>query len=280
MTGTQPYLATGYRAATSTDADRVAAENWLSKIFGKPISAILPSGLAHDPGLVRGSELWALGWWLDARAEFDALHDAHRDDPASLFQLTIYYQGIGVYRSSLLAAARTIALAKQPMANVPVYLARLSYPINYADVMIPATQSYKIDPLYFASLIRLESDFDARANSASDARGLTQIVPTTAADIVGRLGWPPNFTNDDLYRPFISLRLGAYYVDFVRRYLGGNLAATLAGYNAGPGAASGWLNTAGDDLDLLYETITSSQAQDYVQYTYENDAVYRSLYGK
>ncbi len=280
LTGAQPYLATSYRAATSTEAERITAESWLVKTFGKPISAILPPTLANDPGLMRGTELWKLGWWLDGRAEFDALHDTYRDDPGVMFQLALYYQGIGAYRSSILAAARVIVLSKQPAVNVPAYLARLAYPIYYTDLLIPAAQNYKVDPLYFASLIRLESDFDARANSSSDARGLTQIVPTTATDIVGHLGWPPNFTADDLFRPFISLRMGAFYIDFVRRYLGGNLAATLAGYNAGPGAASGWLATAGDDLDLLYETITSAQAQSYVQITYENDAVYRALYGK
>lgn len=279
LSGAIPYQAAGFRLITSTDAERIAAETWATKTFGQPIGTTLSPALASDPMLKRGTELWALGWWLDARAEFDALHDAHRDDPAALYQLAVYYQGIGVYRSSILAATRVIVLSKQVATAVPPYLARLAYPIDYSNLLVAAARTYGVDPLYFCSLIRLESDFDTQAVSGSEARGLTQIVPSTADDIVGRLNWPPNFTNSDLYRPFISLKLGAYYIDFVRRYLGGNLAATLAGYNAGPGAASGWLSSAGDDLDRLYETISSGQAQNYVQFTYENNAVYRALYG-
>ncbi len=282
LNGTPPYQPAGtFVLVSSTDADRVAAEAWMRQTFNSPGAAtVLSAALANDPMLKRGTELWTLGWWLDARAEFDALHEIKRDDPLAMYQLAAYYQGIGVYRSSLISAARVIALSKQVATAVPAYIARLAYPIYYADLLLPYAQQYNIDPLFFSALIRLESNFDARARSVSDALGLTQVVPLTAGDIVGRLNWPPNFTNDDLYRPFVSLRFGAYYVDFVRRYLGGNLPATLAGYNAGPGASSGWLQTAGDDVDQLYETITSSQAQDYVRYTYEYFSVYRELYHK
>jgi soluble lytic murein transglycosylase len=241
---------------------------------------VLDAALAADPMLVRGTELLALGWWIDASAEFDALFELKRDDPLAIYQLATYYKGLGIYRTSLIAATRAIVLSKQQASSVPVYIARLAYPIAYADLLIPEAQQYNVDPLFFSALIRLESNFNPNARSVSDARGLTQVVPTTAGDIVERLNWPPNYTDDDLYRPFVSVRFGAYYVDFVRRYLGGNLAATLAGYNAGPGASSRWLQKAGDDIDLFYETIESQQAQDYVRYTYEYFSVYRELYSR
>lgn len=281
LNGTAPYQpAASFTLTQSTDADRVVAESWMRATFNLASApTILSPTLANDPMLTRGSELWALGWWIDARAEFDALYDGKRDDPLAMYQLSVYYKGLGVYRSSLIAATRLITLSKMAPASVPAYIARLAYPIDYADLLIPEAQKYNVDPLFLSALIRLESNFDARAQSVSDARGLTQVVPLTAGDIVGRLNWPPNYTDDDLYRPVVSLRFGAYYVDFVRRYLGGNLPATLAGYNAGPGAASGWLKTAGDDIDQLYETISSQQAQDYIRYTYEYFSVYRELYG-
>ncbi|MHB8626011.1 MAG: lytic transglycosylase domain-containing protein [Aggregatilineales bacterium] len=281
-----PYPAANLHIPTSSDAERTAAETWVLQTFKLPAaSTSLAPNLAIDGRLTRGTELWALGWEAEARAEFDALHQANLNNPLALYQLAVYWHGIGANSASLIAATRVIRLANQPASAVPPYLARLAYPIAYANLLIAAAQQYKVDPLYFASLIRLESNFDAQAHSISDARGLTQIIPSTAQDIVTRLGWPPNFTVDDLYRPVISLPLGAYYVDFVRRYLGGNAAATLAGYNAGPGAALNWLQQAekatggADDIDWLYETIDSQQAEDYIQYTYENNAMYRLLYG-
>lgn len=281
-----PYPLAQLRLPTATDAERIATETWLRQMFNLPaVSTALPPGLAGDGRLTRGTELWALGWEPEARAEFGALHQANLNNPLALYQLAVYWHGIGDNSASILAATRVIVLSKQPTASIPPYLARLAYPLPYANTLIAAAQQYKVDSLVFASLIRLESNFDPQAHSVSDARGLTQIVPSTAQDIVTRLGWPPNFIVDDLYRPVISLPLGAYYVNFVQRYLGGSTAATLAGYNAGPGAALNWLQQAeklaggSDDIDWLYETIDSQQAEDYIRYTYENDTVYRLLYG-
>src|SRR5262249_54018296 len=146
--------------------------------------------------------------------ELAALYDAKRDDPLALYQLAVYYKGLGIYGMSLRSANRVIVLSSQQAANTPVYLARLAYPIDYADILTAEAKQYNIDPLFFSALIRLESSFDTAAHSPSDARGLTQVVPSTAADIESRLNWPPNFTDDDLYRPIVSLRFGAYYVDF------------------------------------------------------------------
>lgn len=282
LNNTQPYQSSGVVNLTqNSEADRAVAEAWMRSTFNLAAApAALAPALAANGMLQRGTALWALGWTKAARAEFDALHDAQKDDPLAMFQLAVYYQGLGIYRSSIIAAARVILLSKQATTQVPAYLLRLSYPVNYADLTLQEAKRYDVNPLFYAALIRLESLWEADAVSVSDARGLTQVVPLTAGDIFGRLNWPPGFTPDDLFRPIVSLRYGAYYVDFTRTYLGGNLAATLAGYNAGPGAAKGWLTTAGDDIDLLYETITSGQAQDYVRYTYENYTAYRALYGR
>jgi len=279
---------TPYQGVTSfdlnrgnTEADRAAAETWMRTTFNSPfVQTALPEAIAADPMVQRGTELWALGWTQAARAEFDALQEVKKDDAPALYALSVYYRGLGIYRSSVVAAGRLITLSKVPYQNIPPYILRLAYPIYYSEIVVREAQAYKTDPLFYAALIRLESLWEYDALSVSDARGLTQVIPTTANDIFERLKWPVNFTADDLYRPFISLRYGAYYVDFVRRYLGGNLAGTLAGYNAGPGAAEQWLDTAGNDIDLLYETITSGQAQDYVRITYENFTVYRYLYGR
>jgi soluble lytic murein transglycosylase len=279
-TSATPYQgAASYTFTFPIEADLAAADTWFKSTFGLPITRTLPLEISSDGRLTRGTELWALGWLTDARAEFDALHEAKRDDPSAMIALAAYYQGIGVYRSSQIAGTRVALLSKQPFTQVPLYILRFAFPVYYADLVAKEAKDYNLDPAFFAALIRLESQWDAYALSVSEARGLTQVIPSTANDILGRLKFPENFVQDDLYRPLVSLRYGAYYVDFTRRFLGGNLAATLAGYNAGPGAARAWLTQSGDDLDMFYETITSGQAKDYVRYTYENFNVYRMLYG-
>jgi len=277
-----PYQTTGIvNLIANTEADRMTAEMWLRIVFKLPSASLaLSAELAADRMLTRGSELFALGWLKEARAELDALHEAKKEDAQAMAQLAVYFNGIGAYRNSANAALRTIYLYKFSYQTVPAYLLRLAYPIPFTDLVLQEAKTYNVDPLFYAALIRLESAWEPNAQSGSDARGLTQVIPLTAGDIYGRLKWPTDFTADDLYKPYVSLRYGAYYIDFTRRYLGGNLAATLAGYNAGPGASKGWLTKAGDDIDQFYEIITSSEAQTYVQITYENFTMYRFLYGK
>jgi len=54
----------------------------------------------------------------------------------------------------------------------------------------------------------------------------------------------------------------------------------LAGYYAGPGNASTWLNLAKGDPDLFVEVIRLPDAKGYVQTTFEYFEEYRVLYGK
>ena len=62
------------------------------------------------------------------------------------------------------------------------------------------------------------------------------------------------------------------------KLLDDDLYAALAAYNAGPGNASVWKELAGDDQDLLLETIRFQETRDYVRYIYEIYTIYSNLY--
>jgi soluble lytic murein transglycosylase len=83
---------------------------------------------------------------------------------------------------------------------------------------------------------------------------------------------------EDLYRPNVSVRLGAEYMASNRRQFGGDIYATLAAYNAGPGSASAWLELAPDDPDLFLEVVRFQETRDYIRFIYEIYAIYRTLY--
>ena len=89
--------------------------------------------------------------------------------------------------------------------------------------------------------MRIESFFWKFAYSSADARGLNQFIPPTADDVAAHLGLN-NFTYEDLFRPAISIPMGAYYLDFIEGLTGGGPDAMLAGYYAGPGNAGAWLD--------------------------------------
>jgi soluble lytic murein transglycosylase len=92
-----------------------------------------------------------------------------------------------------------------------------------------------LSPLFLFSVVRQESLFEGFIRSTAGARGLMQIIPTTGASVARAVGWPLPFELDDLYRPNVSVRLGTEYMASNRRQFDGDMYATLAAYNAGPG---------------------------------------------
>ncbi|MCB0041553.1 MAG: transglycosylase SLT domain-containing protein, partial [Caldilinea sp.] len=96
--------------------------------------------------------------------------------------------------------------------------------------------------------------------------------------IAGQLGHP-EYTNDIIYRPVINLRFGAYYLDWARDYLDGNLLSALVGYNAGPGNSQAWRERAGADDTRFVEILTFAEPRAYVQYILSNLYHYARLYG-
>ena len=113
--------------------------------------------------------------------------------------------------------------------------------------MLPESENYNLDPLLVFSLIRQESLFEGFATSYAAAQGLMQIIPDTGQWIAQKLSWP-NYQNSDVYRPYINVKFGAYYLRYVLDLVDNLPYAALAGYGAGE--CHQWLGILAD-LDLV-----------------------------
>ncbi len=89
---------------------------------------------------------------------------------------------------------------------------------------------YAVDQNLLNALIRQESGGRNNAVSARGARGLTQVMPATAAN-PGYGVQPLQNDSPEEYR-----RFGGDYLGAMLKKYGGNKALALAAYNAGPGA--------------------------------------------
>jgi soluble lytic murein transglycosylase len=107
-----------------------------------------------------------------------------------------------------------------------------------------------------------------------------QVIPPTGAQIAAELDWPPDYKTADLYRPYVSLRFGTYYLARQRDRFDGRIDVALAADNGGPFNAERWLERAGDDPDLFLETITFGETRLYLQRIQEHYAIYRALYSE
>ncbi len=264
---------------------RADADSWIRLTFNLTADTDLSNlgALSSDPRIIRGTELWGLGLYEDARLEFENLREEVSIDPVATYRLTNYLLEIGLYRSAILAARETLTLAgldeHTESMMAPPYFSYVRYGLYYPDLVLPDAEANGLDPLFLYSVIRQESLFEGFVRSSAGARGLMQVIPSTGAQIVSQLGWPLNYSEKDLYRPDVSVAFGSHYLANNRDLLDGDLYAALAAYNGGPGNALGWKELAGDDPDLYVESVRFEETRNYIRNIYEIFVIYKRLYG-
>jgi len=265
-------------------AERKDADSWMRLTFNLPAGTDLTGlgPLAADPRAVRGSELWSLGHYDDARLEFEDLRNSVSTDAVSTYRLANYLLDLGLYRSGILAARQVLTLAglndSASSMMAPPYFSHVRYGLYYNDLIVPAAQTNGLDPLFVFSAVRQESLFEGFVSSTAGARGLMQIVPSTGATIASAVGWPPEFDPEQLYSPKVSIVLGTHYLASNRDLLGGDLYGALAAYNGGPGNAIEWEKLSGNDPDLFLESVRFEETRQYIRNIYEIYVIYRRLY--
>ncbi len=124
---------------------------------------------------------------------------------------------------------------------------------------------FRVDPAMVYGIARTESNFDAAMVSSAGARGLLQIMPETARDMLGR---PLAGEAALLHDPAFNLDLGQRYIAFLAEQdpVRGSLIGLLASYNAGLGNFARWASQIRDNGDplLFIEAIPVEETRDYV----------------
>ena len=254
-----------------------AIEAWLRAAgAGDPTAA--QQAFAANPHWGVGQALLALGMEHRAAKEFDTLLESSLGDPNMLYLLSRRFYESGQYDMSSRAAARLLSHVPTPaIATAPRDVWMLAYPAPFAAALRDASKESKVPNVLMLALVRQESFFDPLAGSSAGAIGLTQVVGPTGEQIASDLNIT-DFKPDDLFRPEVSLRFGAHYLQQQLDAFDGNMYEALAAYNGGPGNTQRWAATAKGDVDRFVAEIEFSQTQTYVRLVSENLARYRQLY--
>ncbi|MBI5546783.1 MAG: transglycosylase SLT domain-containing protein [Deltaproteobacteria bacterium] len=158
---------------------------------------------------------------------------------------------------------------------------RVAYPLAFRDPLETHAVASGVDPDLLQALIREESALDPRIHSWAGAIGLCQLMMPTAREVAGWLKVPGPITADRLYDPDLNLQLGAAYLGRLIKQFKGNIALSLASYNAGAGAVGRWVQQAGQrDLDEFIEEIPISETRNYVKRVLKTYAAYQYVYGR
>ncbi|MGD9763537.1 MAG: transglycosylase SLT domain-containing protein [Candidatus Binatia bacterium] len=278
----------GQREAAEQIYRRLLAEapgsyysHWAEQRLGAPAPArhqltawhTPPALGAPPPGAdpyhwVRARELHAIGLRHAAFAEMRAFERDHAGQPAVADALPSAYQAVGGYRDA-------IRLASARGSGDPDLL----YPLAFWDEVSRAAQGERIDPLLVVALMRQESLFDPSARSPADARGLMQLLPSTADRVARQHGMPS--PTDQLYQPETNVALGVTYLGELLRRYGGDPLKAFAAYNGGEQAVARWQERYGHlPPDEFVESITYRETRDYVKRVIGNYRRYQQLYAR
>ena len=143
-------------------------------------------------------------------------------------------------------------------------------------------EGFDLDRALIYAIVRQESYFNPKAVSVSNARGLMQLLPSTARDMDRSVNYRRN--PSALFEPGLNMRLGQDYVQWLMAefHSDGDLGRVFAAYNGGPSWLARWLATQPGDLDplLMLETLPRAESRDYAERALSHMALCRKRYGQ
>jgi soluble lytic murein transglycosylase len=157
------------------------------------------------------------------------------------------------------------------------FAAEVVYPL----IFVPEEAKRFAPPEIILGLSRQESEFNPHAYSRAGARGLMQLLPSTAQITARKEGLRysrASLLNDPEY----NLIVGSAHLSHLFARYNGSRVMTFAAYNAGVSRVENWVERYGDprapDVDPLdwVEQIPFAETRNYVQRVLENTQVYRS----
>ena len=153
---------------------------------------------------------------------------------------------------------------------------RVRYPRAYWDLFASASTRLALDPYLVLALARQESLFNPNATSSSNARGLMQLIPSTAKKMASEHGMDSEAIR--LYDPSVNVELGTAYLKNLLEMFGGNAFRAVAAYNAGEHAVSKWVAEFSGADDEWVENIEYKETREYVKKVIGGRREYLLLY--
>lgn len=187
---------------------------------------------------------------------------------------------------SIAAVAETARLPQSAMRGA-FYLAGIrDTPTGMALYPAPDWQpqdGFRLDRALIWAFVRQESAFNPRATSWAGARGLMQLMPTTANYVAGEERFH-GAKRDALYSPPLNLSLGQQYLQYLmnKELIGDDLFRLAVAYNAGIGNLLTWQREgllASDPL-MFIETLPFLETRLFVERVLANYWIYRALMGQ
>ena len=159
--------------------------------------------------------------------------------------------------------------------------------ITYDGIAYPLPEweplnGWKTERSLLLALMRQESGFNPYAVSSAGARGVMQLLPSTAYYITKDRQLKKN--KNKLFDVTYNMEAGQRYVNYLmaKEFIDGNLFFMMAAYNAGPGNLMKWkkkMRYQNDPL-LFIELLPAAQTRIYIERVMANYWIYSMRMGE
>ena len=203
--------------------------------------------------------------------DYELLNSIEQDN--KLVQSWLNYQRGKFSTSASLARDAIDEMQEKPVFSDDIY--KLAYQLHYQDLINKYSHMYNLDSYLVSALIREESYFNPKAGSSAGARGLMQLMPSTANYIAHKAGIRYN----SLYEPEDNIKLGCAYIDYLKNSHNHADLFAIASYNGGPNAVTNWKeNLDYDNYDEFIENIPYPETREYVKKVFRTYWMYSNIY--
>jgi soluble lytic murein transglycosylase len=219
--------------------------------------------VSNAPGFKRAKALYELKRFTAARREWNYLTNTSSDDEK-------------LAASKLAAELDWYDSAIFTLAKIKAWdYVELRFPFAFQDVFERYSKRSKIDVAWSIAIARRESSFAPDARSHANARGLMQLLPSTAKYVN-----KSSVSSNRLYQPKTNIRLGSSYLQYLKKKNHGNEILATASYNAGYHRIKRWLPDEAIPAELWVELIPYRETRDYVKNVFAYRQVYHTRMGR
>lgn len=175
----------------------------------------------------------------------------------------------------LISLILLIALAVILAEPIKKQITKTLYKKEYSEYVTKYAKQYGVEEDLIYALIKAESNFDPNAVSHQNAKGLMQLMNSTAEDLAKKN--KINLTDKNILEPEVNIQLGTQYISLLLdKYE--CIEVALAAYNAGSGNVDKWIKDGtikADGSDI--ENIPYKETNTYVRKIMRDYEIYNQL---
>ena len=166
------------------------------------------------------------------------------------------------------------------LSGIPNKLLKAMYPMKYEEHVSKYANEYGIDEFLVYAVIKAESNFDEKATSSKGAKGIMQLMESTAKDVAKKanIEIAQNEIEEKLLQVETNIQLGTKYLAILlEKYE--NTEVALTAYNAGIGTVDNWIEKGIISADgSNIENIPYKETNNYVRQILRDYRIYCELY--